>query len=110
MGNRGGRRRGTRFPPGIWHPHYHGHQDHQDHPNHGHQDPQNPHHRGYQDHHGHQDHHHRGHPNHQDRGHQDHIHSKSEKVCGVCFSVTRNLRKKCVNLEIKISRQKYVNQ
>ena len=32
------------------------------------------------------------------------IHSKSEKVCGVCFSVTKNLRKKCVNLNIKISR------
>lgn len=38
------------------------------------------------------------------------IHSKSEKVCGVCFSVTKNLRKKCVNLNIKISPQKYVNQ
>ena len=37
------------------------------------------------------------------------IHSKSEKVCGVCFSVTKNLRKKCVNLDIKISRQKCVN-
>ena len=37
------------------------------------------------------------------------IHSKSVKVCGVCFSVTKNLRKKCVNLDIKISRQKYVN-
>ena len=34
------------------------------------------------------------------------IHSKSEKVCGVCFSVTKNLRKKYVNRDIK-SRQKY---
>ena len=32
---------------------------------------------------------------------QDTIHSKSEKVCGVCFSVTKKLRKKCVNLDIK---------
>ena len=44
---------------------------------------------------------------------QDHgqdIHSKSGKVCGVCFSVTKNLRKNCVNLDIKILRQKCVNQ
>ena len=25
------------------------------------------------------------------------IHSKSDKVCGICFSVSKNLRKKCVN-------------
>ena len=41
---------------------------------------------------------------------KDTIHSKSEKVCGVWFSVTQNLRKKYVNHDIKISRQKYVNQ
>ena len=38
------------------------------------------------------------------------IHSKSAKVCGVCFSVTKNLQKKTVNLDIKILRQKCVNQ
>ena len=32
------------------------------------------------------------------------IHSKSEKVCGVKFSVSKNLRKKCVNFDVKISR------
>ena len=37
------------------------------------------------------------------------IHSKSEKVSGVCFSVTKKLRKKCINLDIKILRQKCVN-
>ena len=29
------------------------------------------------------------------------IHSKSEKFCGVCFLVTKKLRKKCVNLDIQ---------
>ena len=37
------------------------------------------------------------------------IHSKSEKVCGVHFSVSKNLRKKCVSSDVKISRQKCVN-
>ena len=37
------------------------------------------------------------------------IHSKSEKVCGFYFSVSKNLRKKCVNSYVKISRQKCVN-
>ena len=37
------------------------------------------------------------------------IHSKSEKVFEVCFSVTKNLRKKCVHLDIKILQQKCVN-
>ena len=41
---------------------------------------------------------------------EENIHSKSETVCGVCFSVTKNLRKKCVNLNIKILLQKCVNQ
>ena len=27
------------------------------------------------------------------------IHSKSDKVCGLCFSVSKNLRKKCVNCD-----------
>ena len=40
---------------------------------------------------------------------QVNIHSKNKKVCGVCFSVTKNLRKKYVNLDIKISQQKCVN-
>ena len=39
-----------------------------------------------------------------------HIHSKSKKVCGFHFSVSKNLRKKCVNRDDKISRQKCVNQ
>ena len=26
-------------------------------------------------------------------------HSKSDKVCGLCFSVSKNLRKKCVNCD-----------
>ena len=38
------------------------------------------------------------------------IHSKSEKVCGFYFSVSKNLRKKCVNRCDKISRQMCVNQ
>ena len=37
------------------------------------------------------------------------IHSKSKKVCGVCYLVTKKLRKKCVNLDIQISQQKCVN-
>ena len=37
------------------------------------------------------------------------IHSKSEHVCGFYFSVSKNLRKKCVNSDGKISRQKCVN-
>ena len=37
------------------------------------------------------------------------IHSKSEKVCGVCSPVQNILRKKCVNLNNEISRQKCVN-
>ena len=38
------------------------------------------------------------------------IHSKSAKICGFCFSVSKDLRKKCVNCYNKISRQKCVNQ
>jgi len=38
------------------------------------------------------------------------IHSKSKKVCGFYFSVSKNLRKKCVNRDDKILRQKCVNQ
>ena len=38
------------------------------------------------------------------------IHSKSKKVCGFHFSVSKNLRIKCVNSNNKISRQKCVNQ
>ena len=34
---------------------------------------------------------------------------KGEKVCGVCSRVQNILRKKCVNLDNKISRQKCVN-
>ena len=37
------------------------------------------------------------------------IHSKSEKVCGFYFSVSKNLREKCINSDGKISRQKCVN-
>ena len=37
------------------------------------------------------------------------IHSKSGKVCRVCFSVSQHLRKKCVNLKINILRQRCVN-
>ena len=37
------------------------------------------------------------------------IHTKSKNVCGFCFSVQKNLRKKCVNSHDKISRQKCVN-
>ena len=37
------------------------------------------------------------------------IHSKSIKVCGFCFSVSKNLRKKCVNSDGIILRQKCVN-
>ena len=37
------------------------------------------------------------------------IHIKSEKVCEVCFSATKKLREKCVNLDIKILQQKCVN-
>ena len=37
------------------------------------------------------------------------IHSKSVKVCGVHFSVSKNLRKKCVNSDVKISRQNHKN-
>ena len=37
------------------------------------------------------------------------IHSKSEKVCGVCFSVSKHLRKKCVNLDNNILRHMCVN-
>ena len=37
------------------------------------------------------------------------IHPKSKNVCGFCFSVQKNLRKKCVNSHDKISRQKCVN-
>ena len=40
----------------------------------------------------------------------DDIHSKSKKVCGFYFSVSKNLRKKCVNRDDKILRQKCVNQ
>ena len=39
-----------------------------------------------------------------------HIHSKNEKICGFCFTVSTNLRKKCVNRDDIISRQKCVNQ
>ena len=35
--------------------------------------------------------------------------SKSGKVCGVCFSVSQHLRKKCVNLNDNILRQRCVN-
>ena len=31
--------------------------------------------------------------------HRTLIHSKSDKVCGLCFSVSKNLRKKCVNCD-----------
>ena len=37
------------------------------------------------------------------------IHSKSEQVCGFYFSVSKNVRKKCINSDGKISRQKCVN-
>ena len=37
------------------------------------------------------------------------IHSKSEKVCGVCFSVSKHLRKKCINLDNNILRHMCVN-
>ena len=37
------------------------------------------------------------------------IHSKSGKVCGVCFSVSQHLQKKCVNLNNNILRQRCVN-
>ena len=37
------------------------------------------------------------------------IHSKSVKICGFCSSVSKNLRKKCVNSDGKIPRQKCVN-
>ena len=37
------------------------------------------------------------------------IDSKSEKICGFCSSVSKNLRKKCVNSDGKIPRQKCVN-
>ena len=37
------------------------------------------------------------------------IHSKSEKVCGALFSVSKNLQKKCVHSDGKISRQECVN-
>ena len=37
------------------------------------------------------------------------IHPKKNNVCGFCFSVWKNLRKKCVNSHDKISRQKCVN-
>ena len=40
----------------------------------------------------------------------DDIHSKSKKVYGFHLSVSKNLRKKCVNHDDKISRQKCVNQ
>ena len=35
---------------------------------------------------------------------------KAEKFAESAFSVTKNLRKKCVNLDIKILRQKCVNR
>ena len=38
------------------------------------------------------------------------IHSKSNKVCGFCFSVSTNVRKKCANRDNNISRQKWVKQ
>ena len=38
------------------------------------------------------------------------IHSKSAKISGFCFSVSKNLRKKCVNRDNKIPRQQCVNQ
>ena len=38
------------------------------------------------------------------------IHSKRAKICGFHFSVSKNLRKKCVNRDDKISRQKCINQ
>ena len=37
------------------------------------------------------------------------IHSKSGKVCGVCFSVSQHLRKRCVNLDDNILPQRCVN-
>ena len=37
------------------------------------------------------------------------IHSKSEKVCGTAFSVKKNVRKKCVNPGVNVSRQMRVN-
>ena len=37
------------------------------------------------------------------------IHPKSKNVCGLHFSVQKNLRKKCVNSHDKILQQKCVN-
>ena len=37
------------------------------------------------------------------------IHSKNVKICGFCFLVSKNLQKKYVNRNNKISRQKCVN-
>ena len=37
------------------------------------------------------------------------IHPKKDNVCGFCFSVQKNLRKKCVNSHDKMLRQKCVN-
>ena len=39
-----------------------------------------------------------------------HTFEKCEKVCGFYFSVSKNLREKCVNRDDKISRQMCVNQ